>query len=186
MVVPEKPLLVIGVAGSSASYKVCQLIRLMRRHVEVRVVMTRAATEFIRPKLFHVLTGHPVLLDLFHDDESLHPHVTLSTALDLFLIAPATADFLGKIACGVATDALSTLAISVSPSRKPCYLAPTMMPLMFAHPAVQRNLATLESWGYRILGPASGRHADGLHGPGRMCEPDEIAAALRRTLRLNA
>ena len=177
----RKPVLVIGVAGSSAAYKICNLIRMLRKSVEMHVVVTEAATEFIQPKQFHVLTGNPVLVNLFEGTEyGLHPHVTLSKELDAILFAPATSDIIGKIVAGVATDALSTLALSILPADKPCFVAPTMMPSMLAHPAVLRNLETLRRWGYRIIEPDDGQLADGLRGPGRLAEPERIASEIRR------
>lgn len=174
-----KPMLVIGVAASSSLYKICNLIRLLRKSVDMNVVMTQAATEFIQPKEFYVLTGNPVLLNLFDDrNTSLHPHVDLSNRLDAFLLAPATADIIGKMVSGIATDALSTLALSILPTEKPCYVAPAMMPRMFAYPAVRRNIETLRDWGYRIIEPSVGHLADGLRGPGRLAEPEEIAAEI--------
>lgn len=175
----QRPKLVIGVGGSSAAYKICNLIRLLRKGFDIHVVVTRAATEFIQPKQFQVLTGNPVLVSLFKG-HALHPHVELSEQLDAFLIAPATADIIGKIASGIAMDALSTLALAVLPTEKPCFIAPAMMPRMLAHPAVHRNIGVLATWGYRIIEPSEGRLADGLTGPGRFAEPKRIASEIRR------
>lgn len=176
-----RPKVVIGVGGSSAAYKICNLIRILRKSVDIHVVVTRAATEFIQPRQFHVLTGNPVLESLFEGD-ALHPHVELSEQLDVFVIAPATADMIGKMASGIATDALSTLALAVLPTEKPCFIAPAMMPRMLAHPAVRRNIGILAEWGYRIIEPSDGRLADGLTGPGRLAEPKRIASEIRRCL----
>lgn len=178
-----KPVLVIGVSGSSSCYKVCNLIRIFRSSVEHHVVMTAAAARFVHPRLFRVLTGNPVLLDLFDETfPSTHPHVWLARKVSVFLIAPATANTLSRLAYGNASDALSTLALSIPPTSRPCFVAPAMMPSMFKHPAVIANLQRLKEMGYRIIPPASGVLADGMKGVGKLAEPEDIAAAIRGSL----
>ena len=170
-----KPVLVIGASGSSSVYKICNLIRSCRKRTEIHVAMTQAAQEFVRPLLFEVLTGNPVLVDLFAGDyPSTHPHATLARKVTVFLLAPATADLVGKVAGGHATDAVSTLALSITPRIAPCFVAPAMMPNMFDHPAVEKNLRQLEAWGYSIIPPGEGLLADGMRGKGRLAEPEAI------------
>lgn len=180
---PALPLLVIGVSGSSSCYKVCNLIRIFRRSVDIHVVMTPAARKFVQPRLFRVLTGNPVLTSLFDQDyPSAHPHVSLAKKASVFLIAPATANSISKVTSGNAIDALSTFALSVSPKTTPCFVAPAMMPTMMEHPAVRANIERLESMGYRVIPPATGVLADGMKGLGRLAEAEDIAEAIRGSL----
>jgi phosphopantothenoylcysteine decarboxylase len=179
----DKPVLVIGVSGSSSCYKICSLIRTFRSRVDLHVVMTAAAMEFIRPRLFRVLTGNPVLTGLFDEANfSEHPHVWLARRATVFLIAPATAGTISKIASGATNDALSTLALSISPRLTPCFVAPAMAPPMLEHPAVAGNLRMIESMGYHIIPPRRGVLADGLKGAGKLAEADEIANTIRNSL----
>lgn len=177
-----KPVLVIGTSGSSSIYKICNLIRLCRKRTEIHVSMTQAAQEFVGSRLFEVLTGNPVLVDLFGDYPSSHPHATLARKVTVFLLAPATADLIGKVAGGIATDAVSTLALSITPRVAPCFIAPAMMPNMFDHSGVQRNLRQLEAWGYSIIPPGEGLLADGMRGKGRLAEPESILDQIKPML----
>jgi phosphopantothenoylcysteine decarboxylase/phosphopantothenate--cysteine ligase len=177
--------IVLGVSGGIAAYKSADLVRRLREGgAEVRVVMTRAAREFVTPLTFQALSGHPVRDDLFDAAaESAMGHIELARWADLVLIAPATADCMARLAAGLADDLLTTLCLATS---APLVLAPAMNHHMWAHPATRANCETLANRGVRLLGPAVGDQACGEHGPGRMLEPAEIATAVleRRTTAL--
>jgi phosphopantothenoylcysteine decarboxylase/phosphopantothenate--cysteine ligase len=170
------PVVVLGVTGCIGAYKACEVLReLQRRDVDVRVVMTAAATRFVTPMTFETLSRHPV----FHDQWALGgsgdiPHVSLADEADLLLVAPATADILGKFARGIADDALSTLYLA---TRAPLLVAPAMNVNMFEHPAVQENLAALRARGAGVVEPGTGYLACGWLGKGRLAEVGEIVDA---------
>jgi len=172
---------VLVVTGGIAAYKTCEVVRRLRDHgVEVRVAMTAAATRFVAPLTFAALSGHRVITSLFESERPEEiPHVRWAEWADLFCVAPATADFVAKMAHGVADDFPSTLYLA---NAAPTLVAPAMEDDMYGHPAVQRNLATLTGDGVAIVGPATGSLASGRTGPGRMSEPDEIVAAALRVL----
>jgi len=178
------PVVALGVTGCIGAYKACEVLReLQRREVDVRVVMTAAATRFVTPMTFEALSRHPV----FHDQWELGrdgdiPHISIADEADLLLVAPATANILGKFARGIADDALSTLYTA---TRAPVVVAPAMNVNMFEHPAVQENLAILRSRGVGVVEPGRGYLACGWLGKGRLAEVGEIveaamAALLRR------
>src|SRR5947209_126850 len=175
----KRILLVIG--GGIAAYKALDLIRRLReRGANVRAAMTRAATEFVRPPSLASLTGDKVYDDLFSlIDEAEMGHIELSRDADLVVIAPATADLLGKLANGLANDLASTLLIATD---KKVLAAPAMNLRMWLHPATQRNIATLRADGVLFVGPNDGDMACGEYGPGRMAEPMEIVAAIAAAL----
>ena len=170
------PVVVLGVTGCIGAYKACEVLReLQRRDAEVRVVMTAAATRFVTPMTFEALSRHPV----FHDQWALGVngdirHVSLADEADLLLVAPATANILGKFARGIADDPLSTLYLA---TRAPVLVAPAMNVNMFEHPAVQENLATLRARGVGVVEPGSGYLACGWLGKGRLAEVGEIVDA---------
>jgi phosphopantothenoylcysteine decarboxylase/phosphopantothenate--cysteine ligase len=169
--------LLLGVTGGIAAYKVAELARLLiRNNVEVRVAMTESATRFVGAATFQALTGQPVATDLW--DASFPnnmAHIELSRGVDAILVAPATADFLAKVAHGHADDLLSTVCIARS---CPLLVAPAMNVEMWENAATQRNVATLRGDGVAILGPASGDQACGEVGMGRMLEPEEILQSI--------
>jgi len=169
--------IVLGVGGGIAAYKAADLVRRLREGgAEVRVVMTRAAAEFVTPLTFQALSGHPVRDHLFDAAaESAMGHIELARWADLVLIAPATADCMARLAAGLADDLLTTLCLATT---APLVLAPAMNRQMWAHPATVANRNTLAARGVRMLGPATGGQACGEQGPGRMVEPAEIAAAV--------
>ena len=173
--VPDRRLL-LGVTGGIAAYKSAELARLlMRNNVEVRVAMTDAAARFVTPATFQALTGKPVATDLWDASFPNHmAHIELSRGVDAILVAPASADFLAKLAHGLADDLLSTTCLA-----RNCGLlvAPAMNREMWENPATQRNVALLRGDGVAILGPASGDQACGEVGPGRMLEPEELLEA---------
>lgn len=164
----------LGVSGGIAAYKSAALLRLLTEagH-DVRVVPTAAALEFVGRATWEALSGHPVTTGVFDDVASVE-HVRLGQSADLVVVAPATADLLARAATGRADDLL-TAALLVA--RCPVLLVPAMHTEMWLHPATQANVATLRSRGVHVLDPASGRLTGADSGPGRMPEPDEIAAA---------
>ena len=169
--------ILLGVTGGIAAYKVAELARvLMRNNVEVQVAMTEAATRFVSPMTFQALTGKPVITDLWDASFPNHmAHIELSRGADAILIAPASADFLAKLAHGLADDLLSTACLA---RNCPLLVAPAMNREMWDNAATQRNIATLRGDGIAILGPDSGDQACGEVGMGRLLEPEELAQAL--------
>jgi len=166
--------IVLGVSGSIAAYKAAEVVRRFRdRGDEVRVVFTRSAEKFVAPLTFSVLSGNPVLSDMFAPSAAVE-HVALSGWADLFVIAPATAEVIAKLAGGFADDFPSTFALT---HRGPLLLAPAMESSMWEHPAVVENVRILRERGARFVGPASGSLASGRQGVGRMAEPEEIVEA---------
>ncbi|MDO4904649.1 MAG: bifunctional phosphopantothenoylcysteine decarboxylase/phosphopantothenate--cysteine ligase CoaBC [Lautropia sp.] len=181
MTLPTDPLagrkLALGVTGGIAAYKSAQLVRDLRRAgADVQVVMTRAATTFVGPTTFQALSGHPVHTDTF--DTRLADgmaHIDLGRQVDAILVAPATADFLAKLAHGLCDDLLSTMCAARD---VPLLVAPAMNRQMWTNPANQRNIAQLRTDGVMILGPGAGEQACGEIGDGRMLEPLELVEAL--------
>ena len=171
----------LGVSGGIACYKAAELARLFRREgAAVRVVMTRNAAEFVAPLTFEALTGHPAAFEMFAPrSENAADHVELARWAQVFVVAPATADIIAKLALGLADDLLSTTALACE---APLLVAPAMNSRMWRHPAVQANVAMLRSRGTTVVGPAEGELACGESGPGRMAEPEEILAAARGLL----
>lgn len=171
----KTPTVVLGVCGSIACYKAAEIAsQLTRSEVRVRTVMTRHATEFVTPLTFQTLTRERVTVGIFDEKESWHPgHIEIADSADLFLVAPATANALAKLAHGIADDALSSIALATP---APVWLAPAMNGKMWLHPATRDNADRLASRGVRFLGPASGELACGYHGTGRLLEPEAIVA----------
>jgi phosphopantothenoylcysteine decarboxylase/phosphopantothenate--cysteine ligase len=169
--------LLLGVTGGIAAYKVAELARLLQRNnVEVQVAMTAAATRFVTPATFQALTGRPVVTDLWDASFPNHMgHIELTRGVDAILVAPASADFMAKLAHGLADDVLSTACLA---RNCPLLVAPAMNREMWDHAATQRNVATLRGDGVAILGPAAGDQACGEVGMGRMLEPEEILEAV--------
>jgi phosphopantothenoylcysteine decarboxylase/phosphopantothenate--cysteine ligase len=175
------PTVVLGVTGCIGAYKACELLReLQKRSVEVRVVMTPNAARFVSPMTFEALSGSPVFLDQFALGESSDiQHISLADAADLLLVAPATANTLGKFAHGLADDALSTLYTA---TKAPVLIAPAMNLNMLEHPAVVKNIELLRSRGVAFVDPGSGYLACGWLGKGRLAEVAEIVEAAMRVL----
>ncbi len=171
--------ILLGVTGSIAAYKsVALLRRLVSLGADVTVVMTDAAKRFVGPLTFQTLSGHPVYDDPFDPREEIL-HLTLADAADLFLIAPATANTIAKLAAGAGDDLLSVLALS---ARCPVIVAPAMDAVMWEHRLVQRNLNALRDAGLTVVPPETGALASGLVGPGRLASEDAIVAALESRL----
>jgi len=173
--------LVLGVSGGIASYKTCTLARrLTEAGALVDVVLTRAAAEFVGPVTFEALTGRPVLTSLWDRGRPLS-HIHLAHDPELVAVAPATAHLLARAAQGLADDPLTAILLAAN---VPVLLAPAMNDRMYAHPATQRNLATLRERGWTIVGPATGGLAEGPSDlAGRMSEPEELFAWIERLLR---
>jgi len=168
--------IVLGLTGGIAAYKAAELARLLvKQGVEVQVAMTEAACHFITPATMQALTGRPVLTNQWTATENGMAHINASRAADAIVIAPATADFIAKLAHGLADDLLSTLCLARD---CPLLVAPAMNKQMWANPATQRNIAQLIADGVQVLGPASGVQACGEEGMGRMLEADELATGI--------
>lgn len=172
--------ILIGVTGSIAAYKVADLTRLLKKaDYDVRIVMTKAATEIITPMTLQVLSHNEVRCDLFnHEDEAKIDHIALARWADQIIIAPATASFMAKAAHGLADDLLSTICLATD---KPIAIAPAMNRLMWENVATQKNLATLLQRGYQLISPVAGEQACGEVGVGRMAEPQTIVDKLQQS-----
>ena len=170
-----------GVTGSIAAYKAADLTsKLVQAGHEVRVVMTRSAAELVRPRTFSALSRKPVHVDLWDPMESfLTEHITLAEFPEVTVIAPATANILGKLAHGIADEILSTTLLAVT---SPVLVAPAMNVHMFEHPMVTENIRRLKEIGYRFVEPGEGYLACGDTGRGRMAEPAEIFEAVEAVL----
>ena len=169
--------IVLGVTGGIAAYKSAELVRRLRdAGAEVRVVMTRRAQAFVTPLTFQAVSGQPVHTRLLDESaEAGMGHIELARWADCVLVAPATADFMARLAHGLADDLLTTVCLATA---APLILAPAMNQQMWSNPATRQNCAVLQERGIRMIGPASGSQACGDSGPGRMTEPAELVAAL--------
>jgi phosphopantothenoylcysteine decarboxylase / phosphopantothenate---cysteine ligase len=169
--------ILLGVTGGIAAYKSPDLVRRLReRGAELQVVMTAAAREFVTPTTFQAVSGRPVRTDLWDAAaEAAMGHIELARWADAVLIAPASADFLARLAAGLADDLLATLCLA---TEAPVTVAPAMNRIMWANAATRANVATLTARGVRVLGPGDGDQACGEIGEGRMLEPLELAERL--------
>lgn len=172
--------IVAGMTGGIAAYKVCELVRRAQDEgAQVTVVMTRAAQQFVTATTMQALSGRPVFTDAWGAEggtvANAMPHIDLSRETDAILVAPASADFIAKLAHGLADDLLSTLAVARS---CPLLVAPAMNVEMWDNPATQRNVQQIRADGVHVLGPASGDQACGETGAGRMLEPHELLEEL--------
>lgn len=167
--------IVLGVTGSIAAYKAADLAsQLTKAECDVHVVMTANALRFITPLAFKTLSRHPVVTDLFDEEEGWRPtHIKLADEADLLLVAPATANILAKLANGLADDALSCIALALNPKAR-LLIAPAMNGKMWLHPATQRNVRTLKSQGAEFIGPEKGLLSCGYEGLGRLWPVDAI------------
>jgi phosphopantothenoylcysteine decarboxylase/phosphopantothenate--cysteine ligase len=168
---------VLGVTGSIAAYKACELVRMfVKNGDEVRVVMTEAAKEFVTPLTFRTLSRNPVYSAQFGEIASWEPeHISLSEA-DAIAVAPATANIIAKIRYGIADDLLSSVLLA---TRAPIVVAPAMNDGMWESPVTQDNIAALEKRGITVIGPENGELACGTRGKGRMMDPQKIFEALK-------
>jgi Phosphopantothenoylcysteine synthetase/decarboxylase len=164
----------LGVCGSIAAFKAADLTsRLVKAGLDVHVVMTRHATEFVTPLTFQTLSRNAVTSSIFDEKESWHPgHIALADRASLLVIAPATANVIAKLACGIADDALTSIALA---TRAPLLIAPAMNGKMWAHPATVANVETLCARGAEFIGPEEGILACGYEGLGRLWNVEEIA-----------
>lgn len=172
---------VLGVAGGIACYKSVELVRLLVKDgFAVQVIMTRGAMEFVTPLTFQTLSGRPVASETFNlTQESEIGHINLADHADVFVIAPATANVIGKIAAGIADDLLTTVVMA---TQAPVLIAPAMNIHMYENPVLQENLRKLRRIGYYLMEPAEGYLACGYEGKGRLPDPENILDAIRRLL----
>ena len=171
----SRPHVVLGVTGGIAAYKACELLRLLQKGgAEVQVIMTKNACEFVNPLTFETLSGYPAVTDTFNRPERWSvEHVAMAKWADLFVIAPATANILAKLAAGIADDMLSTTVLATS---APVLVAPAMNSGMYLNAATQANMSLLQSRGIHFVDPASGYLACGDTGVGKLAPVEEIAA----------
>jgi phosphopantothenoylcysteine decarboxylase/phosphopantothenate--cysteine ligase len=170
----------LGVSGGIACYKAAEIVRrLQDRGFDVTVLMTKGATRFVAPLTFRALSGNAVHVDIFEGaedgSEGAFDHIFLAQGIDLFLVAPATADCLARMAAGIADDFLTTFHLAVT---APVVVAPAMNTRMWEHPAVRTNLRTLEGRGVRVIPPETGEMACGTTGPGRLAPVEAIVDAV--------
>lgn len=172
---------VVGVSGGVAAYKGVELARgLMELGARVQVVMTRNAEKFVTPLTFEALTGSPVIrAGLPEPGDDPMPHISLPRSASLIVVAPATANIIGKMANGIADDTLSTMLLAAD---VPVVMAPAMNPAMYANPATQENIARLKARGVRFIGPADGEVACGETGRGRLAPVEDIVSAVKAAL----
>jgi phosphopantothenoylcysteine decarboxylase len=176
--------IVLGVTGSIAAYKAAELTSLLTKQgCDVRVVLTADALRFITAVSFKTLSRHPVITDLYDEEEGWQPtHIKLADEADLLLIAPATANTIAKLALGLANDALSCVALALNPRAK-LLVAPAMNGKMWLHPATQQNAATLKSRGVEFIGPEEGLLSCGYEGLGRLWPVEKVAERALELLR---
>lgn len=169
---------VLGVSGSIAAYKACEIVRaLVKDGCDVRVIITAAAMEFVTPLTFQTLSRNPVGVDQFALPERWQPeHISLAQA-DVLVVAPATANVIAKMACGIADDLLTSTILA---TKAPVVIAPAMNSGMWENKATQANVATLMSRGISVVSPASGELACGTTGRGRMADVADVLAAVRK------
>jgi phosphopantothenoylcysteine decarboxylase/phosphopantothenate--cysteine ligase len=173
--------ILLGMTGSIAAYQAVDLIGLLKAELaDVRVVMTRAATQFVTPLTLEMISGHPVSVEMFGDrSHASIEHTTLSALADLILVAPATANIIGKLASGIADDLLTTLIMATD---RPVVIAPAMNARMWRNPVVQRNVRLLREAGYHFVEPEYGPMACGGEGWGRLARLEVIVASAREAL----
>jgi phosphopantothenoylcysteine synthetase/decarboxylase len=173
---PEARNIVLGVTGSIAAHRAADLASLLtKKGGEVRVVMTADALRFITALPFKTLSRHPVVTDLYDEEEGWKPtHIKLADEASLLLIAPATANTIAKLALGMADDALTCIALALNPQAK-ILIAPAMNGKMWLHPATQQNVATLKSRGAEFIGPEEGLLSCGYEGIGRLWPVEKVA-----------
>ena len=173
--------ILLGVTGSVAAYKACELIRLfVKDGDEVTVVMTKAATEFVTPLTFQTLSRNPVFVEQFAPPVSWKPeHISLAEAADLVVVAPATANTIAKMRYGIADNLLTATLLA---TRAPVAVAPAMNPGMWESPVTQENIAALRARGVTVIEPGDGELACGVKGKGRMMEPEKIFAVVKNRI----
>jgi phosphopantothenoylcysteine decarboxylase/phosphopantothenate--cysteine ligase len=173
--------ILLGVTGSIAAYKACELTRLfVKNGQDVHVILTQAATRFVAPLTFRTLSRNPVSVDMFDEPEEWVPgHISLAERAQALVIAPCTANVIAKLAYGLSDDMLTSTALA---TRAPLVIAPAMNTGMWEHPATRANLATLTARGALLVDAGTGDLACGTTGKGRMAEPQAVFDAVMRLL----
>ncbi len=172
--------ILVGITGSIAAYKTAEIIRLLRKkEALIYPVMTKSATHFVHPLTFQTLSSRKVTRKMFKEEEKEISHLSLAKLADLLLIAPATANIIGKIANGIADDILTTIVLA---TRAPVVIAPAMNYKMFNNPIFQNNLKKLKAFGFKFIGPEEGILASGEVGIGRMTDPPRIVEYLEKII----
>ena len=177
--------IVVGISGSIAAYKSCEIIRLLiKEKAAVIPVMTKNAAEFITPLTVRTLAKNRVYIDMFADDFDWEAgHISIAKKSDMVLIAPATANVIAKISSGIADDALTTIVLSVRRGGCPVVICPAMNSEMYKNPVTQKNISYLKKTGYRFVGPEKGELACGTDDIGRMSEPEKIISEIGKILK---
>jgi phosphopantothenoylcysteine decarboxylase len=167
--------ILVGVTGSIAAYKAAEIVsKLVKLNHEVFVIMTHGARQFITPLTLQTLSRNPVMTDVFEEKEGWRPgHIDLADRADLLLVAPATANIIAELACGLAGNPLTEIALA---TRSPLLIAPAMNGKMWMHDATQANIVTLKSRGAEFIGPEEGMLACGYEGVGRLWSVDDIVS----------
>jgi phosphopantothenoylcysteine decarboxylase / phosphopantothenate---cysteine ligase len=172
--------IIVGVTGGIAAYKTAELVRLLvKEDVRITVVMTRNATRFVSPLTFEALSGNRVVSDMWAPETGAMDHIRKGQEADLIVIAPATANFIAKLAHGLGDDFLSTMVLAASAGILVC---PAMNSRMFVNPVTQKNLAALRAFGHEVMEPGDGGLACGTEGPGRLPEPVDILEEVKKLL----
>jgi len=172
--------ILVGISGSIAAYKTVEIIRLLRKkEAIIHPLMTKSAAHFVHPLTFQTLSSRKVTRKMFREEEKEMPHLSLAKLADLFLIAPATANIIGKIANGIADDILTTTVLAI---RAPVVIAPAMNYRMFNNPIFQANMRKLKVFGFKFIGPEQGALASGEVGIGRMADPHHIVEYLEKII----
>jgi len=177
-----KKTVVLGVTGSIAAYKACEITGSLRKmDLDVNVIMTKEAGEFVTPLTFQTLSGNKVAAGIFDMPEEWDPaHISLAQKADLILVAPASANIIGKLASGVCDDLLTCVIFA---TKAPVLIAPAMNTVMYEHKIVQENIAKLKSIGYHFIGPIKGRLACGTEGIGHIARSEDIIKESKRLLK---
>jgi phosphopantothenoylcysteine synthetase/decarboxylase len=177
----KKKTIIVGVTGSIAAFKAAELVsKLSKRGHDLLVAMTRGAQEFVTPLTFQTLSKNPVMTDVFGEKASWHPgHIAWADRADLILIAPATANLIAELACGLASNPITEVALA---SQSPMLIAPAMNGKMWQHAATQENVAKLKARGAQFIGPEEGMLACGYEGIGRLWDVDGIVARAEEML----
>ncbi len=176
--------IIYGVTGSIAAFKAASIVsKLKSQDYDITVIMTKSSQNFINPLTFRTLSQNKVITDIFIDDIEYDPqHVSITDKADIVVIAPATANIIGKLASGVADDALTSIVMA---SNVPVLIAPAMEERMYTNPITQRNIRVLQEVGFKFVGPEKGRLASGRTGVGRMAEVELIIQAIIEELNIS-
>lgn len=176
------PFVIVGVTGSIAAYKACEIVCLLAKEgMETQAILTAEAREFITPLSLQTLSRNKVLTDMFELPEEWNPvHTSLADKADAVLIAPATANIIGKLAAGICDDLLTCVVYA---TKAPVIIAPAMNDRMYNHPILQENIARLKKLGYQFIGPAKGRLACGRNAVGCLADTGDIVRELKRRIK---